>query len=296
MLFYRQKILLVLLEALGGRVGATDFQKLLFLYVTLCEEDGSYDFVPFRFGCFSFQAMADKRKLIEKQYLSDDKEWVIDSNVSFALGLKPSDLKKVNIFVERFSSKRGPELIKHVYEKYPHTAINSEIAEKHLTKDQYKKVLALKPKFKDSKLFATIGYEGESVDAYLMRLVENGVKLLIDVRKNPLSRKYGFSKKALLSLTGKLGIEYIHIPEMGIESVDRKSLNSQADYMALFKVYEKTVLKSEVKSLDRIIDLYYEHNRVAITCFEKDQCMCHRGNIATAVSKKSKGEIQITHL
>ena len=36
MLFERQRLLLTLLDAVGGPVGHTDFQKLLFLYTRDC--------------------------------------------------------------------------------------------------------------------------------------------------------------------------------------------------------------------------------------------------------------------
>lgn len=77
MLFERQRLLLTLLDALGGRSGPTDFQKLLFLY-TREENEPSYEFVPYRFGCFSFTSCADKRKLIERGLLEDnEQEWAL---------------------------------------------------------------------------------------------------------------------------------------------------------------------------------------------------------------------------
>ena len=62
MLFSRQRQLLQLLDALGGTSGMLDFQKLLFLY---CQEpstgEAPYDFVPYKFGAFSFTSYADRR-------------------------------------------------------------------------------------------------------------------------------------------------------------------------------------------------------------------------------------------
>ncbi len=66
MLFQRQRLLLTLLDAVDEPVGHTDFQKLLFLYTRDCEGMPSYDFVPYKFGAFSFTSYADKRKLIAK--------------------------------------------------------------------------------------------------------------------------------------------------------------------------------------------------------------------------------------
>ena len=71
MIFERQRVLLTLLDALGGQSAPVDFQKLLFLY-TRRQEEPSYEFVPYRFGCFSFSSYADKRKLIELGLLVDD--------------------------------------------------------------------------------------------------------------------------------------------------------------------------------------------------------------------------------
>ena len=68
-LFARQRRLLQFLDALGGTVGKLDFQKLLFLYCQEVASDAPYDFVPYRFGAFSFTSYADRRKLIERGFL-----------------------------------------------------------------------------------------------------------------------------------------------------------------------------------------------------------------------------------
>ena len=41
-------------------------------------------------------------------------------------------------------------------------------------------------------------------------LIREDVKLLCDVRKNPLSMKFGFSKNQLKGILEGVGIEYIH--------------------------------------------------------------------------------------
>ena len=72
MVFERQRLLLTLLDAIGEPVGHTDFQKLLLLYTQACEAVPSYEFVPYKFGGFSFTSYADKRKLIAEGLLEDD--------------------------------------------------------------------------------------------------------------------------------------------------------------------------------------------------------------------------------
>src|SRR5258707_4980 len=74
MIFDRQRVLLELLDALNEPVGSTDFQKLLFLYTREGEPTPSYDFVPYRFGCFSFTSYADKRRLMEQGLIEEDEQ------------------------------------------------------------------------------------------------------------------------------------------------------------------------------------------------------------------------------
>lgn len=58
MLYYRRKILLALLEVFEGQLTAKSLQKYLFLF-TRSQSEKTFDFVPYRYGCFSFQANQD---------------------------------------------------------------------------------------------------------------------------------------------------------------------------------------------------------------------------------------------
>lgn len=76
MLFERLRMLLTLLDAVGEPVGDMDFQRLGFLCTQEGEAAPSYEFVPDKFGAFSFTACADKRKLISAGLLvEDDQNW-----------------------------------------------------------------------------------------------------------------------------------------------------------------------------------------------------------------------------
>lgn len=267
------------------------------MFTMLCEKDKSYDFVPYRYGCYSFQASMDKNKLIEKGYLKNVPGWeLIKLNLNYVKELKKGDDKKVSMFVDRYGSKQGKSLIQHVYRNYPYYAINSVIAKEHLSSVELEKIKLARPTKRRNSSFATIGYEGGSVESYLNKLIENDVRMLVDVRKNPISRKYGFSKRTLSSLLGKVGIEYSHIPELGIESAERKELKTQQDYNRLFDKYEKTILKTQTKALEGLFNLYKEKKRIAITCFEKEHCQCHRSRVANAIESISKGEVITQHL
>jgi len=61
----------------------------------------------------------------------------------------------------------------------------------------------------------TCGYEGLDTDEFVARLVEVGVRVVIDVRERPISRKKGFAKRALSTRVALDGIGYLHVPELG---------------------------------------------------------------------------------
>ena len=61
----------------------------------------------------------------------------------------------------------------------------------------------------------TIGYEGLDIDAFMSLLAENDIETVVDVREMPLSRKPGFSKKALEAALNLSGREYVHMVALG---------------------------------------------------------------------------------
>ncbi len=131
MLFARQRLLLSLLDALGGTAAHTDFQKLLFLYVQESETEPSYEFVPYQFGGFSFTSYADKRRLIERGLLvADDQHWTLTPSGRAESGAKRSP--RVSRFAQANAGKRGDELIAEVYRRHPWYATRSKIAERVL--------------------------------------------------------------------------------------------------------------------------------------------------------------------
>ncbi len=284
MLYYRRKILLALLETFDGKLTAKSLQKYLFL-LTRKQEAKSYDFVPYKYGCFSFLANQDIMTLAKYGHLE-----ITDSEEGRFISLKNQDTNycaSLDLFDRQFlldvkndfGELSQNELIKYTYQNYPYYAIKSAIAESLLTKEECEKINLQKRSFTDPVLF-TIGYEGISLETYINKLIINDGKVLCDVRKNAYSQKYGFSKSQLETACKGVDIQYIHIPALGIESEYRQDLCSQADYDTLFKKYEKTVLKTNIEALSVIVDLLKKEKRVALTCFEKNPIQCHRSRVA----------------
>jgi uncharacterized protein (DUF488 family) len=142
----------------------------------------------------------------------------------------------------------------------------------------------------------TIGYEGLDLDAFLNKLIEARVAVLCDVRRNAYSMKYGFSRKQLAHACEGVGIQYEHIPALGIANDERQELNSQADRDALFARYAERTLPHTRAEQEHIFRLVAEHGRVALMCFEHAQQCCHRGTLAQAVVGLPGFQGELIHL
>jgi hypothetical protein len=297
MLFDRQRVLLELLDALDEPVSATDFQKLLFLYTREGECSPSYDFVPYRFGCFSFTSYADKRRLVEQELIEDGETWKLtDQGRRIARAGEKSPLPMAR-FARQYKSLRGNALVADVYQRYPYFATRSEIVAKVLSRQEDRaRVEAARPA-KSIPGLVTVGYEGKTLEAYLNQLLQDGVTLLCDVRRNPLSRKYGFSKSTLSHACEGVGIRYEHLPELGIPSEKRQDLETQTDYDELFADYERTTLPKQTPALAKIAGwIRAEGQRVALTCYELLPQQCHRHCVSDALQKNFGPKLAAHHL
>jgi len=296
MLFSRQRQLLQLLDALGGTSCMLDFQKLLFLY---CQESSTgeapYDFVPYKFGAFSFTSYADRRKLIERGLLEDEDGWQITAEGRKIIG-RTMDMQ-LAAFAKRHRGLHGDALVADTYRRFPFFATRSEIAERVLKGDDdaLARIKAVRTKATGPAL-STIGYEGHTLESYLTILLKSGVTLLCDVRRNPMSRKYGFSKNTLARGCEGVGIRYEHLPELGIASEQRQSLDTQADYDALFADYERTWLPKQGSALKQIQGWIEAGERVTLTCYEHQPNQCHRHCVAEALAGKFGKDLSAKHL
>jgi uncharacterized protein (DUF488 family) len=292
--FYRRKILLALLEAFGGSLPKTDCQKLLFLF---CFRRGKnyYDFFPHKYGNFSIVLSQDKSKLADLGFLTSHGDFCLKGDYTHLDQLDKQDRDTLHALVKEVGSLRGEGLIRKIYLEFPHYTSRSQIAEKILRREEYELVCHTWNSDETPCLF-TIGYEGLSIDAYLDILVSNNIRTLVDVRKNPISMKYSFSKGKLTEYTKAAGISYIHIPDLGIPSNLRKDLNSPKAYQDLFDLYSSQILPKQKDALERIKSIINDRKRIAITCFEANHQFCHRHKVTERLENDSDFNIPIVHL
>jgi len=295
-MYYRRKILLALIEVFGGNLEKIRLQKLLFLF---CQKqiEKDYSFVPYKYGCYSYSASADLNTMISKGLLkaSDDDGYIKVGKNSYLKLLKPDDKKLMLRIQAEFGSMNGNELMRHTYISYPYFAINSLRASEILNNEEYETVRECHPKGTTTTLF-TIGYEGIPLEDYLNKLIKNDVKVLVDVRRNPLSMKFGFSKGPLSKYCSNLNIQYLHLPQVGIESDLRQNLENQEDYDALFLQYRKETLTKTAVVQTQILNLLIQHQRIALTCFESNICQCHRKHLAEAIQNQPDFKYEVKHI
>ena len=293
-MFIRRKILLALLEACGGELKSTDMEKLLFAY---CVESGKkhYDFFPYKYGCFSFLSYQDKRVLTKQGFLIEGEHFKFRKSNQNPNHLDSVEQKRIESFAERMKNLRGKKLVHHIYVNHPYYATRSVIKEQVLNA---KELQAVKSSANDDQSIClmTIGYEGKTIDAYINTLIQNNVTLVVDVRRNPISMKYGFSKTRFRNYLERAGVKYEHIPTLGIESVQRKNLETEKDYRVLFKKYASESLPHRKDELRRIEELVCVHRRVALTCFEANAESCHRHKITEHLHVVKKWNTPIKHL
>ena len=297
MLLNRQKALLNYISISGEIKSKTLLVKAFFL---LCEEELKprgcllYDFFPYKYGPYSYSLMKlDIQKLIKEGIISDLPYRIIDKRrtdkiIDSVDSVMSSSLERIHNKYGQMSVAKAKD---YVYARYPYFAIHNE----NNPKSYLPYNPANSPLFQEACIF-TIGYEGRSLDAFLNTLIANNIKTLVDIRNNPVSMKYGFTGSLLKHYVEETGIKYISIPELGIESRQRKNLDNQEDYINLFKIYKNEILPQRTDKMAELKNLIMQEKRLALMCFEKDERMCHRGIASRYLQDYCDNKYGLSHL
>lgn len=121
------------------------------------------------------------------------------------------------------------------------------------------------------------GYEGVDLDAFLARLGDQRIDVLVDVRLTPISRKRGFSKTALSNAVTSAGVDYVHLRGLGNPKTNRAGFGGNSQELTEARDRYAALLTDDAgeAALDRLVELT-KRQRVAIMCFEADEQRCHR--------------------
>ncbi|WP_269532629.1 DUF488 family protein [Chitinimonas sp. BJYL2] len=127
----------------------------------------------------------------------------------------------------------------------------------------------------------TIGYEGLDIDSFVSLLVEHNIETVVDIRELPLSRKPGFSKKALSSILNLSGLEYVHMVDLGCPKLVRDRYRENGNWKHYTEGFLKH-LKTQESAIAELSELS-ESSSCALLCYEADFNLCHRSMVANAV-------------
>lgn len=140
----------------------------------------------------------------------------------------------------------------------------------------------------------TIGYEGTDIDRFVATLKAAGVKRVADVRAVAMSRKKGFSKKALSARLEAEGIEYSHFIDLGDPKPGREA--AKAGLFDMFRAIYSAHLDSEdAQSSFRELVVVAGEKPTCLLCFERDPETCHRSIIAGEMTAIAGFEVLDLH-
>ena len=141
----------------------------------------------------------------------------------------------------------------------------------------------------------TIGHSTRTIDEFISLLKQNEIKLLVDVRTWPGSRRYPqFNKDALAESLSGQGIRCEHFPELGGKRKSNPDSRNTAWRNASFRGYADYMETEQFqKGIERLLDMGADAGPTAIMCAEAVWWRCHRSLIADYL--KARG-VEVLHI
>jgi uncharacterized protein (DUF488 family) len=127
----------------------------------------------------------------------------------------------------------------------------------------------------------TVGHSTRSGEEFVQILLAHEVKVLVDVRSFPGSRRYPqFNREALSEALRVAGIQYRHEPRLGGRRTPRADSHNTAWKNASFRAYADHMESEEFKlGVKDLLELA-KSARVTVMCAESLWWRCHRSLIA----------------
>jgi uncharacterized protein (DUF488 family) len=141
----------------------------------------------------------------------------------------------------------------------------------------------------------TIGHSTRNVNIFISLLRQNEIKIVVDVRSFPRSRRYPqFNKEPLADSLGKAGIYYEHFPELGGRRQPKPNSKNTAWRNESFRGYADYMETEEFrKGIERLVGVAEDVGPTAIMCAEAVWWRCHRALISDYL--KSRGA-EVIHI
>lgn len=137
-----------------------------------------------------------------------------------------------------------------------------------------------------NKIIWTIGHSTRTADDFFSLLDENEIRILVDIRRNPGSKRYPhFNKETLSELCHNHGIDYHHFESLGGR---RKPLADSPNMMwknESFRGYADYMLTAEFKESVLPLESFAESKNTAYMCSEAVWWSCHRALLSDYLKK-----------
>jgi uncharacterized protein (DUF488 family) len=134
----------------------------------------------------------------------------------------------------------------------------------------------------------TIGYEGASLVSFIDTLKREGVAALLDVRRDPWSRRPEFRKHGLEEALAAAAVVYRHEPRLGVPREIRERFRGGTDPAGFAAWYDVEVLGRNPDLVRELSD-FIKSTPTALLCYEADPARCHRSLLARELAR-------LTHL
>jgi len=133
----------------------------------------------------------------------------------------------------------------------------------------------------------TIGHSTHSIDTFLAMLQSYKIKMLVDIRSLPGSRKFPqFDKENLQQFLPENGIEYLHMLSLGgRRKINKNSKNTRwrnASFRAYADYMETDSFKNAIVNLEQIA----LQQTTAYMCAEALWWRCHRSMVSDYLKAK----------
>lgn len=143
------------------------------------------------------------------------------------------------------------------------------------------------------KIF-TIDFTKKSAETFFTRLIDTGVKCLIDVRLNNVSQLAGFTKKKRFAVFTKAicNIDYVHLPELAptAEILDPYKKAKNGDWQLYERQFHELMRSRHIENTSReILD------GGCLLCSEEKPHHCHRRLVAEYL-KQHWLDVEIEHI
>ncbi len=133
------------------------------------------------------------------------------------------------------------------------------------------------------------GYQGRTVEDLVQFARAHDVTTVVDIRLTPLSRKRGFSRRALESALSAAGLGYLHLPALGNPRDNRGAfarVHTDEGVEARSRFLNEVLSAESAREALATLQNLAESVDVVVLCFEADEDLCHRQLVIRALEAR----------